>query len=188
MKRKKWKIVWIVLLCLLILLAVAFGVWFHHARRNRSVGKLGENVYYVLNERSGTLVVFGHGSMDDYMGCAIGSSNPDASPLLYNWDIKKAVILEGVTNVSKFAFANCGALKEVYLPASVEELGKFAFDSCRELEAVYCSGDAPRADQVYFNVLPTIYHKPGTTGWDDPIWEGYTVVEKDFKVDYSPVK
>jgi hypothetical protein len=75
-----------------------------------------------------TLTVSGNGAMGDY----------DYSNELpwYQHDIKTAVIQDGVTTISDFAFLDCTSLTTVTIPNSVRTIGGLAFSYCSGLTAV----------------------------------------------------
>lgn len=50
---------------------------------------------------------------------------------------EKIVIMEGVEKINDYAFYVTDALKEVYLPASLNYIGQSVFGFCDQLEAVY---------------------------------------------------
>lgn len=72
-------------------------------------------------------------------------------------DLKKVIISEGVTNISDITFRLCKSLRVIYIPSTVTDIG-----------------NAPSIDSEPFIISnPAMYHKPGTTCWDDPDWEEY---------------
>ena len=213
MKHKKWKIV---LLILMILVLVA-GITLFLGLRGKETGRLGKCVFYVFDRKEGTAIIFGFGGMWDFLvghtedflvEGEIAPAEPDPPFYYTGFDsLKKAIVMEGVTELSAQVFERCEAMEVVYLPSTVRDVDMMAFSGSWGLKEVYFSGDAPEftvgarlrlyrelegitfeAQNAFVDIYPTIYHKPGSTGWDDPIWEGYTVVEKDFKVDFGPVK
>ena len=50
--------------------------------------------------------------------------------------IKKAVVLEGVTGISSYAFEGCSNLEEVVLPSTFKYIHEHAFSGCRSLTSV----------------------------------------------------
>ena len=77
----------------------------------------------------GTFTLSGKGAMPDY-------SNEFAPWYESRNSIRKAVIEEGITNVSGLAFYDCGNLTEVSLPSTLESIGTGAFHSCGRLGSV----------------------------------------------------
>lgn len=85
-------------------------------------GTCGDNVTWMLDELTGTLVVGGEGEMYNF--------NTDQNPPEYfpvRDKISRVVIEDGVTTIGECAFQYCDALTEVVLPASLSCLGDFAF-------------------------------------------------------------
>ncbi len=87
-----------------------------------ATGSCGYDLIWKL-DTAGTLTVTGTGPM---------TSHP--------WDlskVKKAVIGEGVTRITAYAFENSPVLKSVYLPESLTEVGTYGFIICPALEEVH---------------------------------------------------
>lgn len=55
--------------------------------------------------------------------------------------IQRVIINDGVSEIGKFAFADCHALQEVELPNSLEVIDDFAFKSDRSLEKIKLPDD-----------------------------------------------
>ena len=89
-----------------------------------SSGTCGENVRWNL-DNMGVLTISGTGAMTE-------------KPWLeaYRNDIKKVVILSGVTEIVDGAFSRCDLLSEVVLPNTVAVIGNNAFMSCNDLESI----------------------------------------------------
>ena len=51
--------------------------------------------------------------------------------------------LEGISLISNNAFSNCGALRKITIPNSINKIGLYAFDWCAELESVYLPETPP---------------------------------------------
>lgn len=75
-------------------------------------------------------------------------------------------ISEGVTDIGRWAFENCTGLISVTIPSSVTCIGSWGFSNCTNLVGVYFQGDAPVSLRGFFGYTPTIYHLPGTAGWN----------------------
>ncbi len=50
--------------------------------------------------------------------------------------IKYVTVQEGITEIGRFAFADCKNLETVYLPNGLDSIGKHAFDSCSSLKNI----------------------------------------------------
>ena len=91
-------------------------------------GSCGKHVNWTFS--GGTLTVSGSGDMADYV-------NADATPwehLKYN--IKTAVIEEGVTSIGSSAFYDCTGLTSVSIPQSVRRFESYAFTWCHNLTSI----------------------------------------------------
>lgn len=88
--------------------------------------KLGDNVYYYLNETTGLLTIAGSGPM--YSG--------EITTLNSNSSIKEVVIADGVTTIGESLFDSCKNLSKVTLPSSIESIGSFAFCFCTSLTEI----------------------------------------------------
>ena len=89
-------------------------------------GTCGDNLTWTLDD-AGTLTISGMGDMVD------GTRTPFYS---YLSQIKKAVILNGVTNIGNYAFRNCTNLTSVTIPDGVTSISDSAFSGCRSLTSV----------------------------------------------------
>ena len=58
------------------------------------------------------------------------------NPFSDNQEIKKIIVEDGVTTISKRAFESCMKVTEVTLPDSVTEIGEQAFSNCIELQRI----------------------------------------------------
>lgn len=83
----------------------------------------------------------------------------------YGYAGKKFNLPASVTKIGGYAFAECGALKELYLPREVREIGATAFYNCSELEKVYYAGTIAEWCKIAFGTdtsgkTPTSYANP----------------------------
>ena len=90
-------------------------------------GKCGNNAYYNLY-KDGMLKIYGNGTMWNY---GLRNSAP-----WKNLSVKQAVIENGVTSISEYAFYNCTELTSVITPNSITSIGKSAFCGCKGLTSV----------------------------------------------------
>ncbi|MBQ7521306.1 MAG: leucine-rich repeat protein, partial [Clostridia bacterium] len=72
--------------------------------------------------------------------CGIKFNEKDSNPLYYamhlflnDEEVKDLIIPEGLTNISEYAFTNCGDLMSVYIPNSVTSISYRAFYGCSNL-------------------------------------------------------
>ena len=174
-----------------------------------SVEQIGDHVYCAIDRdyslypsgiQEGTAVVFGSGEMwefDSYNGTP--EQHHGSSPL-YEGRITKAILLDGVTNLSSYFFRMCMKLETLYLPASIQEFDCNALTGCEGITSIHFAGNFPEIvimgksaptncyplDAAYPSGTVTVYYQPGTTGWDPAFWEDYAVlVEREYEVDWS---
>lgn len=89
-------------------------------------GKCGENVTYTYAEATKTLTLSGSGKMDDF-------STTSQPWYVYNEDIEKVIIEDGVTTIGSFAFNNLSNLHTVTIPGSVVSIRASSFTNCESL-------------------------------------------------------
>ena len=92
--------------------------------------------------------------------CAIDFLNSTSNPLnsgaelyLNNKLVEDLVIPDGVENIGKYAFINCGNLISVLIPPSVTSIGTSAFVSCSTLEKVYMTDVAKWCNISFSNAF-----------------------------------
>ena len=93
-----------------------------------SCGANGDNVTYTIYSDM-TMVISGSGVMKDYD--FISHINND-----YYQYLKKVIIEDGVTSISKYAFYNCTSLTSVTIPSGAASIGDYAFYNCLSLTSV----------------------------------------------------
>ncbi len=94
-------------------------------------GKDGDNIKWVLS-KDGTLTFSGKGEMMDV--AELNIPNQWMPPwYIYRHAVKKAVIPEGITNISNNTFSGCASLTEVTMPSSIKSIGENAFSGCASL-------------------------------------------------------
>ncbi|MBQ9522033.1 MAG: leucine-rich repeat protein [Oscillospiraceae bacterium] len=123
-------------------------------------GKCGDNLTWTLDD-DGTLTISGTGSMMDFEGPkGMDLTMSTGSPWIgHRNEVIHVIIGEGVTNISRWAFAycfnmisvsipesvtsieyraffNCSSLTNVSIPASISDIGMGAFESCHSLTNV----------------------------------------------------
>lgn len=114
-----------------------------------SSGKYGKNLKWTYNSSTKTLTLSGKGAMAFY--------DEDDVPWPSN-DIKKVVIKEGVTSLSKYAFWCCESLNSISLPKSLKTVGYNALNGTN-LKAVKVAGGSKYfsvKDGVLFNKKKTV--------------------------------
>ena len=92
-------------------------------------GTCGDNLTWSLDD-AGTLTISGTGAMYDYVWYY---SRP-APWYDMCWDIKKVVVMDGVTYIGTGAFAECNKMTQIDIADSVVAVGKEAFDGCDDLQ------------------------------------------------------
>ena len=117
-------------------------------------GRCGEAVTWSLDE-SGTLIIDGHGKMDDYsddrpapwaelsnsiVSIHIGPKVETVGAYAFaGLDKAKAVTFDDgseLMEIHDFAFSGCKTLREIELPNKVARIGQGAFERCENLEIV----------------------------------------------------
>lgn len=94
-------------------------------------GTCGDNLTWSLED--GTLVVSGTGDMKSYGISTIPWKNSKNL-------IEKAVVEEGVTSLSRYAFYEATNLAEVQLPSTLTSIGNSAFYECSSLNEINLPG------------------------------------------------
>ena len=102
-------------IALIILLALPAG----RALGEQS-GRCGDSAYWTLDSQ-GVLTIRGSG---------------EVASAKWGQDVKKLVILEGITGIGGWAFSGCSLLKEVTLPDSLARMGGCVFSGCSQLKTV----------------------------------------------------
>ena len=82
--------------------------------------------------------------------------------------LTNVVIGVGVTGIGDSAFRSCVGLATVEIPVKVENIGNNAFWYCKGMTGIRFCGDAPSLGKDVFKGADnvTVYHLPGTRGWD----------------------
>lgn len=101
-------------------------------------GKCGENITFNLT-RDGVLTLSGSGPMPEIQ------YDWKAYKPICGWgdwmnSIKKIVIGDGITSISRYSFYECWNLTEVSIPESVKWIGYEAFAECNNINAVMIDG------------------------------------------------
>lgn len=102
---------------------------------------INNNLTWLLDD-NGTLTISGSGQMQDFTSSNIPWNK-------YNSDIKIIVIKNGVTRISKNAFADCSKMKRVLIDKSVTEIEAAAFKNCSDLSTVEYSGGQSDWEEIY---------------------------------------
>ncbi len=108
--------------------------WFDSVRLSFSAsalaasGQCGDNVYWELDEATGTLTISGTGSMTSF--------SSSSTPFYNNVSIEKVIINYGVTSIGRYIFYNCTNLTDITIPDSVTKIENVAFSGCKRLTGV----------------------------------------------------
>ena len=86
----------------------------------------------------------------------------------------------------------------------INRLQSSALRQSHNLSEIHFEGDTPEpvlpdyvedtaantfcSDYFFQKDLPTIYYSGGTAGWDTEIWNGFTTIAEEYKIDWSPMK
>ena len=71
-----------------------------------------------------------------------------------------AIIPEGITEISNYAFDDCCTLESIVIPESVEEIGECAFWNCESLKSITLPKSVTEIDESAFDdcsALTAIY-------------------------------
>ena len=93
-------------------------------------GECGENVKWTFDDSTGTLYIFGNGSMTNYTGYT--SYGQHLNPWIdkeYRNCIRSIVIADGVTSIGDYAFYGLGEVKSISIGNTVSIIGKSALSS-----------------------------------------------------------
>ncbi|MDE5884118.1 MAG: leucine-rich repeat protein [Oscillospiraceae bacterium] len=93
-------------------------------------GTCGENLTWNFEKSTGTLIISGTGSMENW------NMSPMPDWFYFREDIKKIIIEDGVTAIGSCAFWECTALESITIPNSVTAIGWSAFYFCTALESI----------------------------------------------------
>ena len=85
-------------------------------------GQCGDNVYWVYDEKTKDLIIYGEGAMYN-----LEELSSITSPF-YESDIDTIIIQEGVTSIGNQMFAFCRNLNSISIADSVERIGDYAFN------------------------------------------------------------
>ena len=97
---------------------------------SNALSNSGESGAVNWKYESGTLTVYGTGSMADY-------DTPDHLPWIdFASQIETVIIESGVTNIGKWAFGRCSNMNRIIIPKSVTSIGEAAFAGCSSLTSV----------------------------------------------------
>ena len=135
-------------------------------------GVCGEQLYW--NYANTKLTITGDGAMfDDLAEC-----------IPWNWlqdSIRTIEMNEGITHIADDAFNGCFALRELYLPASVQSIGDNAFAGTPRLYEVTClAPEPPIAEKSSFTNYDAYFHAycDAQRYYSvDPVWKKFHNVE-----------
>ena len=137
-----------------------------------ATGQLGAHVTYSLDRSTGVMRVSGYGPLWMYDELQAGN------PFTTEESLRMIIVEDGVTDITGFSFSCCFNLEVVVFGRSVTSVNQFAFNSCTKLRALYFMGDAPSMEEWHTPRKDlTVYHLPGTRGWDSEVFSKFTVAE-----------
>ena len=111
------------------------------------------NLTWILYNYTGTLVISGVGEMPDFDNVSF------PAPWGSAYYVKAVRIEEGITNISKDAFADCYSLETVVIPDSVTSIDCTAFSLCADFRNIIINENNPN----YCLVNGVLYDKDKTT-------------------------
>jgi len=119
------------------------------------------------------------GTVDQWAPINFGDSY--ANPVRYakklsidGKEITNAVISDGVTSISSYAFVNCNSLTSIVIPSSVSTIGANAFGNWSDTQTIYCEAESK----------PDGWNTNWKTGGPNVVW-GYQVVPTDYIVTFN---
>ena len=102
-----------------------------------SQNKNEDDVYYYIDPESGTLIVYGNGTMQDF-----NQTNP--APWQDQKEIiEHIVIKDGVDNIGDEAFKDLSKVDDIVISGTVNDLGRDIFENCDDLYEVEFEGTTP---------------------------------------------
>ena len=120
------------------------------------VTSIGDSAFYNCNNIKGVYIT------DLKAWCNIEFGNPDANPLCYYADLYlnnnlvaeiTADMLQGVTEIKKYAFYNCTSLTSIDIPDSVTSIGVGAFYNCTHLESMTLPFVGNGSNETHFGYI-----------------------------------
>ena len=100
--------------------------------------------------------------------------------------LTQVALARSVKTIGVWVFQDCVSLQQIVIPANAAQIRDCAFHGCMGLGSVYFMGNAPELGQHVFQFRPqesttdenipglTLYYLDGRTGWDSPLWNGYS--------------
>ena len=140
MKTNRW-IAALLALCMLLTWLPSTTAW--AAETEVASGSDGNNLTWVLTD-DGTLTISGTGEMEDY-------GWRSAPWYDYREMITTVIIEEGVTNIVRYAFQDCGSMKSITLPESLTSIGFYSFANCSSLESIVIPDGVTSIDSSVFS-------------------------------------
>ena len=101
-------------------------------------GSCGPNATWSFS--GNTLTISGTGAIQNY---------DSTSPWNYYTDLYIVIINEGITSIGKNTFKDCGSIKYIYLPESIEAAHDSAFQNCTKLERICFWGSETKDTYLY---------------------------------------
>ncbi len=147
------------LLCGLVVTASVAGA------ETASYSTCGNGLTWQFDEETGVLTIQGSGPMYNF------EDEMNLPWSQYLTQIKKVVVIYGVTSIGKNAFAGCTALTEVKLPSSIRSVDSAALHGAENLQKVFCIGEETQVKQIMKDVdlngaeliiIPIWTAEPGT--------------------------
>ena len=98
-------------------------------------GTEANGLKWTMNTATGALTIQHNGAMADY-------TQKEHAPW-YGWrnEIRSVTLSDGVTRIGDYAFAECGSLGQINVPAAVASIGSKAFLDCVALQSVQFDGN-----------------------------------------------
>jgi hypothetical protein len=89
--------------------------------------------------------IYGNGNMMDLVDASNGNFygwHRGFKNMSVGWTvtIRRAIVREGITNLSPYAFSGCTKLEDVSLPAGMNQIGEEAFAYCENLDRIQYGG------------------------------------------------
>ncbi|MGN1478488.1 MAG: leucine-rich repeat protein [Acutalibacteraceae bacterium] len=135
-------------------------------------GEVTDSFLWSVDKITGTLTL-------DCNGTMISFENDVAPWITYEEYIKRIIINDGCTNISKNAFMLCNKVEKVSIPESVTNIDNYAFFGCTGLKELTmpCSAKINNSQYVFYNC----------TNIEKLILEKGTGTMQDYSTSYSSI-
>ena len=145
-------------------------------------GTCGANVYWNLDEATGTLTISGTGKMKDMLNYRDHMFSDDPITPWAKDDIKRVIIEDGVTSIGEYAFSDHYNLYEIQIADSVVSIGEGAFQWCNSLLSLTLPEHITSIPEIMCSLadLRYVYIPAGVTVINDGAFYYTSLIEIEF--------